>query len=129
MSDPVLEHVNLTVTNPEKTASMLCKLFGWHIRWQGEAKDGGRSIHVGSHTSYLAIYSRETPATQTYNNYVTVGGLNHVGIVVDDLDELEAKVIASGYKPRAHADYEPGRRFYFYDEDEDDVEYEVISYA
>ena len=127
MSDPILEHVNLTVTNPDKTASMLCELFGWHIRWKGEAKDGGWSIHVGSRTSYLAIYSPKKPATQTYNNYRSVGGLNHVGIVVDDLDEIEARVIASGYKPKSHDDYEPGKRFYF--DDDDGVEYEVISYA
>ena len=127
MSDPVLEHVNLTVTNPGKTAAMLCKLFGWHIRWEGDAIDGGRSVHVGSDTSYLALYSPKTPPTQTYNNYVYRGGLNHVGVVVDDLDALEAKVTASGYKPHSHADYEPGKRFYFHDED--GVEYEVISYA
>ena len=41
MSDAVLEHVNITVTNPDKTASMLCQLFDWHIRWQCDAKDGG----------------------------------------------------------------------------------------
>jgi len=127
MNAPVLEHVNITVTDPDKTASMLCDLFGWHIRWQGDAKDGGRSLHVGSDNSYLAVYSPKNPPAQTYNNYATRGGLNHVGIVVDDLDAIEAKVTASGYKPHSHADYEPGRRFYF--QDADGVEYEVVSYG
>ena len=32
-----------------------------------------------------------------------------------------------GYEPFSHADYEPGRRFYFLDRD--GIEFEVISYA
>ena len=127
MTGPILEHVNITVSNPDKTASMLCDLFGWHIRWQGEAIDGGRSIHVGSDDCYLAVYSPKKPPTLTNDNYHTPGGLNHVGIVVDDLDEVEARVVEAGYKPRAHADYEPGRRFYF--DDNDDIEFEVVSYT
>lgn len=30
-----LEHVNLTVPDPDATAAWLCEVFGWHIRWQG----------------------------------------------------------------------------------------------
>jgi hypothetical protein len=57
----------------------------------------------------------------------TVSALNHIGIVVDGLDAVEQKVIARGYVPNSHQDYEPGRRFYF--EDENSIEIEVISYA
>ena len=32
MSQAMLEHVNVTVSNPEQTAAMLCELFDWHIR-------------------------------------------------------------------------------------------------
>ena len=53
--------------------------------------------------------------------------MNHVGIVVQDLDATEEKVIAAGLKPFSHMDYDPGRRFYFLDEDQ--VEYEVVSYS
>jgi hypothetical protein len=53
--------------------------------------------------------------------------LNHVAIVVDDLDATEAKIIAAGYETLNHGDYEPGRRFYFYDDDR--IEYEVVSYS
>jgi hypothetical protein len=44
-----------------------------------------------------------------------------------DLGAIERKVIARGLAPFNHADYEPGRRFYFFDED--GIEYEIISYA
>jgi len=53
--------------------------------------------------------------------------LNHIGIVVDDLDAVEKLVIAKGFKPFSHGNYEPGRRFYFYDSDR--LEFEVISYS
>lgn len=47
-------------------------------------------------------------------------------MTVEDLDAVEAKVIAAGYEPHNHGDYEPGRRFYFHDEN--GLEYEVVSY-
>mgnify|MGYP000932223655 CR=1 FL=1 len=46
---------------------------------------------------------------------------------VDDPGEAERRVIAAGYRPFNHGDYAPGRRFYFLDEDE--VEFEIVSYA
>ena len=46
---------------------------------------------------------------------------------VDDLDAAEAVVKAAGLEPFNHADYEPGRRFYFFDWD--GIEFEMVSYA
>ena len=60
-------------------------------------------------------------------SYDTAGGLNHLAVVVEDLDATEARVRAEGIETHSHADYEPGRRFYF--RDGDGVEYEVVSYA
>jgi catechol 2,3-dioxygenase-like lactoylglutathione lyase family enzyme len=60
------------------------------------------------------------------NTYTQVGGLNHIAVVVEDIDATEAAVIAHGFKTGNHADYEPGRRFYFHDDD--DIEYEVVQY-
>jgi catechol 2,3-dioxygenase-like lactoylglutathione lyase family enzyme len=62
----------------------------------------------------------------TDNNYKTIGGLNHIAVVVDDIDAMEARVRDAGFTPGSHADYEPGRRFYF--DDHDGIEYEVVSY-
>ena len=39
MSGPRIEHVNVTVSDPERTASLMGALFGWHIRWRGPARD------------------------------------------------------------------------------------------
>lgn len=124
-----LEHLNVTVTDPEATAAMLSDLFGWHIRWQGSAIHGGRTVHIGSDDSYIAVYTGPggSPQGQADNSYSQRGGLNHIGVVVDDLDAVEAKVMARGYTPHSHADYEPGRRFYFHEEN--GIEIEVVSYS
>ncbi|WP_372893084.1 VOC family protein [Rhodosalinus sp.] len=127
-----LEHVNVTVSDPHATAAMLGRLFGWRIRWEGPAKHDGYTVHVGDAFDYLAVY--RAPADYEgagqrppVDSYATRGGLNHVAIVVDDLDAVEARVRAEGYTPENHADYEPGRRFYF--RDRDGIEFEVVSYA
>ena len=90
----------------------------------------GYTMHVGTDDSYIAIYSGSDPAQTVPKadaSYQTRGALNHIGVVVDDLDAVEAKVRAAGLTPTSHADYEPGKRFYFYDKD--GLEFEVLSYA
>ncbi|MBS8229052.1 VOC family protein [Vannielia litorea] len=122
-----LEHVNVTVSDLDRALSMLHDLFGWELRWRGSSIYGGETAHVGGKDSYLALYRHHDQQAAQQSTYHVTGGLNHVGVVVDDLDAVEQRVKDYGLKPRSHADYEPGRRFYF--EDWDGVEYEVISYA
>ncbi|MBI1187268.1 MAG: VOC family protein [Alphaproteobacteria bacterium] len=122
-----LEHVNLTVTDPERTARMLCDLFGWRVRWRGRSRNGGTTYHVGDETMYLAVYSYDgAPADAPSASYEMKGGLNHIGVVVGDLDAAERAVRAAGFAPYGHDDYDPGKRFYF--RDRDAVEFEVVSY-
>lgn len=127
MTSIELEHVNITVKDPEATAQRLCNWFGWKVRWHGPSMSGGVTYHVGTDRSYVALYSGSRPELgQKEDNYATLGGLNHIAVVVDDLDAIEGRLRASGLTPHSHADYEPGRRFYF--DDPDGIEYEVVSY-
>ncbi len=126
MSNVRLEHVNVTVADPDKTAAWLCDVFGWHIRWQGDAIDQGRSIHVGEDDSYIAIYNPGSETGRAKNSYGTRGGLNHIAVVVDDLEAIETRVKGAGFTPGRHQDYEPGRRFYF--RDDNNIEFEVVEY-
>lgn len=123
----VLEHVNITVSDPARTARMLCEVFGWSVRWTGLAKSGGTTFHVGDVDSYLAVYAPPSGVSLGAANSSLHGGLNHVGVLVDDLDAMEMRVRDAGFTPFNHGDYEPGRRFYFLDHD--GVEFEVVSYA
>ncbi|MDE2562470.1 MAG: VOC family protein [Sphingomonadales bacterium] len=124
MSAARLEHANITVSDPARSAALLEKLCGWHERWRGPAINDGWTIHVGSDTDYLALY---TPGLAQAERFAKGVPLNHVGLLVDDLDAAEAVVNEAGLATFNHADYEPGRRFYFFDWD--GIEFEIVSYA
>jgi catechol 2,3-dioxygenase-like lactoylglutathione lyase family enzyme len=126
MTEAYLEHTNLTVKNPDESAQLLVELFGWRVRWTGDAIYGGYSVHVGGERSYLALYALASDQGKAIDSYRHLLGLNHLGIVVADLDAAEQAVIAAGFQPHSHANYEPGRRFYF--KAKDGLEFEVISY-
>jgi catechol 2,3-dioxygenase-like lactoylglutathione lyase family enzyme len=117
-----IEHANLTVSDIDRSSALFRKLLGWHERWRGPSRDGGETIHVGDETAYLALYTDRHP----HGRYAKGQPLNHVGLLVDDLDAAEEVVTEAGLKPFGHDDYEPGRRFYFLDWD--GIEFEVVSY-
>ena len=119
----LLEHANLTVSDPERSSALLQDLLGWHERWRGESAMGGWTIHVGDEMTYLALYTdRQDHAGQRKGR-----PLNPVGLEVDDLGAAERVVAEAGREPFGHGDYQPGRRFYFFDWD--GIEFEVVSYA
>ncbi|MEZ5997536.1 MAG: VOC family protein [Hyphomonas sp.] len=122
------EHVNVTVSDPKKTAAMLVDLFGWHVRWEGPSKYSGYTVHVGTDEDYVALYApsdhQDRPDEESY--YRT-GTINHFGILVDDLADAEQRILKAGYKTHSHQTYDPGSRFYFHDAD--GIEWEVVSYA
>lgn len=126
MSNAIFEHVNYTVTDPDKTAALLCRLFDWRVRWAGAAVNDGRTVHVGLEDFYIALYAPQKTMGVHVEDYLQRGGLNHIGIVTEDLDETEARILAEGLETYFHADYAPGKRFYF--SDHEGIEYEVVSY-
>jgi glyoxylase I family protein len=126
MAQAFIEHVNVSVSDVERTAQMLMDLFGWRIRWRGEAAMGGHTIHVGTDESYVAVYMAKD-SDKAPKGYSKSAPLNHIGVQVDDLDAAERQVKALGLKPFGHGDYEPGRRFYFFDRD--GIEFEIVSYV
>lgn len=116
-----LEHVNITIPNLDETVAWMKDVFGWHIRWEGEAMNGaGRTLHIGTDESYVALY-------QPYTSHpLNTGCLNHIAVVVDDIDAAE-RAVKAYFEPTSHADYEPGKRFYFMDSA--GLEFEVVSYS
>jgi catechol 2,3-dioxygenase-like lactoylglutathione lyase family enzyme len=118
-----LEHVNITVSDIERSAALLERLLDWRIRWRGPSQLGGETIHVGGDADYIALYTHGAAV----GRFTKGAPLNHVGIVVEDLDAAEAVVKEAGLEPYSHGNYEPGRRFYFFDWD--GVEFELVSYS
>jgi len=123
MPTGTIEHTNISVTDPQRSADLFQQLLGWKIRWEGASMNNGHTIHVGDENTYLALYTGE----HVTGDYSKGQPLNHVGFLVDDLDAAERIVVQHGLKPFGHDDYEPGKRFYFFDWD--GIEFEVVSYA
>lgn len=84
MSTADRDHISITVSDPERTADTLCELFGWQVRSAGPTREGGRSIHVGTEETYIALSAAVTvehvPAEELTLVNKRAVALNHVGI-------------------------------------------------
>ena len=80
-----------------------------------------RIFDIHTHVYLNEHIGPDSPERQTtpFQLYLSAGW--------DDLDAADERVRAAGFEPHSHADYEPGRRFYFHDAD--GIEWEVVSYA
>jgi catechol 2,3-dioxygenase-like lactoylglutathione lyase family enzyme len=122
-----LEHVNLTVSDLDRSIDFYGRLLGLEVRWR-RAADGDlpAAAHVGDARHYIAMFEAPGESARSRVDYDTVG-LNHFGFVVDDLDAARARLEELGIEPHHDADYEPGRRFYLLDPD--GIEVELVEYA
>ncbi len=119
-----IEHVNLTVSDIHRSARLFTDLLGWKIRWQGPAQGGdGETIHLGDERTFLAFYTDGAD----HRGQAKGRPLNHVGLLVSDLAEAERTVVAHGLIPFGHGNYDPGKRFYFFDWD--GIEFELVNYG
>jgi len=119
-----LEHVNLTVSNVERSAAFYCDLLGLNVRWKGTTSDGNPAAHVGDDRTYLALF--QAKETGRAPSDYSVVGLNHFGYVVESLDAVKNRLAALGVEPHSEQDYEPGKRLYFLDPD--GIEVELVEY-
>lgn len=121
-----LEHINMTVANIDRTIELYSALLGLRTRWSGLTSDGRRAAHLGTDHQYLALFEAEPGGPETApQDYASVG-LNHLGFVVDDLDAARERLESLGLNAHHEADYEPGRRVYFFDPD--GIEVELVEY-
>ena len=124
---PRIEHVNLTVTNLERSFAFYQALLGFAIRWQGTAvAETGqvRAWHVGNDATYIAMFEAERVGTAP-SDY-GVAGFNHVCFEVDDLVVYRARLAVLGVTPHLEPTYSPGKRLYVYDPD--GIEIELVTY-
>lgn len=119
-----VEHVNLTVSDLDQTILFLSTaLPDFQIRHR-EIEHEQAWVHIGNDTSYIALSSfGMVPKDENH-------GLNHIGLVVDDVDAVRQRLLAAGYR-RGHGNGEIfehpfRRRLYFLDHD--GREYEFVQY-
>lgn len=99
MDTATLEHVNLTVSDLERTLRFVqTALPGWRVRGQGRMDWFGQPIqwlHVGTATTYLALQSGGESQALEWKGHQT--GVKHVGLVVNDLDATVARLTEAGF--------------------------------
>lgn len=124
MTTATINNIKLSVFDANETAHRLCGIFGWKIKWSEKTKNNKESIHVGNESSMLSIFSlgKTTKAECRVNN--SQPGVNHIGILVDNLAEVENRINALGYKTYAYENNAHGSRFFFLDSN--NIEFEVI---
>jgi catechol 2,3-dioxygenase-like lactoylglutathione lyase family enzyme len=115
-----LEHVNLTVSDLDRSTDFYCDLFDLQLRWKGPIDDERLGAHVGDDRCYLALFGATVDGTVAVD--YARPGLNHFGLVVQDLDLIRRRLDALGVTVHREDDYEPGRRIYFLDPDGHEVE-------
>lgn len=119
----MLEHANIACRDAAAITLFLTTAFPeFRLRGSGTGAAGRHWRHVGNDEFYVAITEVETAsARKPYSGSV---GLNHLGWVVDDVDALESRMRAAGFKPNLKEHEHPARkRTYFYDPDGTDWEF------
>jgi catechol 2,3-dioxygenase-like lactoylglutathione lyase family enzyme len=112
--------VNLTVSDLDQSIAFYSDLLDFHVRWKGPIDGDRLGAHVGDDSCYLALFQATEPGAVDHN-YLAPGA-NHFGFVVDDLADARARLDRLGASVHLEADYEPGRRIYFFDPDGYEVE-------
>jgi catechol 2,3-dioxygenase-like lactoylglutathione lyase family enzyme len=126
----MLEHVNFTVSNLQRSLDFYREAFGFELRWKGEIFNTTRmapAAHVGppGKPYYFSLFEGESSERAPYA--YGPPGINHFGLVVDDLDVAGARAEAAGGVLKKAADYDPGRRVYVMDPD--GIEIELVEYS
>jgi catechol 2,3-dioxygenase-like lactoylglutathione lyase family enzyme len=122
-----LEHANITVENIDTSFQFYSAVFGFEKRWEGEATgEVGpiRALHVGNEHTYLALFEAERKGRSPAD--YGIAGVNHIGFEVEVLEIYRKRLEGLGIEVHLEADYEPGRRIYFYDSD--GIEIELVEY-
>ena len=119
-----LEHVNMSVADLDRSIGFYEQLLGLQVRWRGTTASGEPAAHIGAGGQYLALF--EVGGDRAPEPAYERPGLNHFGWVVDDLEAARQRLAALNVRPHYEADYEPGRRLYFYDLD--GLEVELVEY-
>jgi hypothetical protein len=99
MNTSRLEHLNVTLTDLDRaTRALQAVLPQWSVRGAGTWDDGaGHRVdwrHVGDDFQYIALY--QTPPGHALEASGGRSALNHLGLVVDDLDAALARLRAVG---------------------------------
>ena len=124
-----LEHANLTVPDIDAAIAFLTTVEPeFRIRHDSGNSGAYRWVHIGTDDSYIAL---EEPHESNPRAGMSVRysdfGINHLGLVVDDVAAACARLDAAGYRQGYQAEDHPYRirRYYL---DSAGFEWELVEY-
>lgn len=113
-----IEHFNITVPDIDAAIDFLKTVApDFIVRKDSTPSDSYRWVHIGNDECYIALQEAHLDAEpikqlQSYKNY----GVNHIGLIVSNVDEVEERLIKNGYKKGIETRIEKFRkRIYYYD--------------
>lgn len=120
-----LEHANITVNNLKEAVKFFQIAFP-HFKIRGSGNELREWVHLGDNHTYIAINQATNTDTSVVKNY-NGAGINHIGFVVPNVEEIAANLLKNGYNRSYPKQTEKFRiRDYFLDTDGN--EYEFVQY-
>lgn len=120
-----LEHANITVNDLQEAIKFFQTAFP-HFKIRGGGNDMREWIHLGDDDTYIAINQAKQSDLKADKNYDSIG-INHLGFVVQDVEEIANNLLSKGYKRDYPKQVEQFRiRDYFADADGN--QYEFVQY-
>ena len=120
-----LEHANITVNDPKEAIKFFQTAFP-HFKIRGGGNGMREWIHLGDDNTYIAINQAKQRDLKADKNYDKIG-INHLGFVVQNVEEIANNLLSNGYKRDFPKEVEQFRiRDYFADADGN--QYEFVQY-
>ena len=120
-----LEHANITVSNLKEAIRFFQTAFP-HFKIRGGGNELREWVHLGDEHTYLALNKAKQIDRKADKNYDMIG-VNHLGFVVENVEEIANNLLRNGYKRDFPKEVESFRiRDYFADADGN--QYEFIQY-
>lgn len=120
-----LEHANITVNDLQEAIKFFQTAFP-HFKIRGGGHGQREWVHLGDDDTYIAINQATQTVLRAEKNY-EAAGINHIGFVVQDVEEIAKNLLSNGYKrdfPKAVEQFRV--RDYFADADGN--QYEFVQY-
>ncbi|WP_420320505.1 VOC family protein [Flagellimonas sp.] len=117
-----LEHANITVNDIQEAINFFQTAFP-HFKIRGGGNETREWVHFGDDYTYIAINQAQYSDLKVGKNYDKVG-INHIGFVVEDVEEIANNLLNAGYKRDYPKEVEQFRiRDYFADADGNQFEF------
>ena len=114
------EHINIACKDLDATKNFYQTVFpDWYVRVEGTS-NGVRWMHFGNNQFYLAI--QDTPELERVHSLYENIGINHVGFVINDGEEMKTLLEKHGIEYYTMTSPETKHRIYITDPDGNEVE-------